>query len=83
MDDEPQKPRSSLGIYGMLLLIGGAALAFYAFAGYDSSVGLYGSDRVNNLGLMQRQAMLFDAGCISVLAGVICLTVREVLDRLD
>lgn len=84
MDEEQPRTRSNLGIFGMLLLIGGIATALYAFAGYDPTVGVYGitNDRVNNAGLLQRQAMLFDAGCISALAGVICLAVREILERI-
>lgn len=85
-DDVQNRPRgSAFGIVGALLLIGGIGLAIYAFAGYEPSVAVYGTsfDRVNNTGLLQRQAMIFYSGCFSALGGLLCLCVSAILERLE
>lgn len=87
MDEEEQsRPKgSAFGIVGAMLLIGGIGLAIYAFAGYEPSVAVYGTsfDRVNNTGLLQRQAMIFYSGCFAAIGGLLCICVSAVLERLD
>jgi hypothetical protein len=57
---------------GMILWLGGAALAAYAMLVFDTSVsaGYYGS-RVVNLDLQQRQLMMLVVGCALFIVGAI------------
>jgi hypothetical protein len=57
---------------GMILWLGGAALATYAMFLFDASVEVsaYGS-RVVNLGLQQRQMMMLIVGCALFVVGAV------------
>ena len=66
-------------IAGWALIIAGVCLAIYAMYGYDPSIdGYVGGDygpagsRINNIGLLQRQLMLFIGGCALFVSGAIC-----------
>lgn len=79
------QPRSGFGFLGLVLLIAGIGLALFAFFIYDPSVAPgdgFGSDRINNLGLMQRQAMMFYAGCAAAVTGILSLGIGAILERL-
>lgn len=55
---------------GTLLWIGGLALIVYAVGFFDTSLSSYGSDRIVNLDLQQRQLLMVMVGGLAFLAGV-------------
>lgn len=86
---QPSLPaQANLTIPGWLMSLAGVALAIYAFAIFDPSVeasyvpGDYSSlgSRINNTGLLQRQLMLFIAGCSMLVSGVVMLSAGALLE---
>ena len=85
--DAPSLPRAKPAIMswgGGLLALGilgavGSQFMNTTVASYPS----YASEGVHNIGLMQQQLMVFQAGLAASLGGIICLAVGLILERFD
>ena len=87
-------PSSGLLAAGTVLMIVSALLALWAIFGYDPSVPnpsssllpgeteYPGTLRINNIGLLQRQQMLFELGLAGLVVGAILIAAGSLVDQL-
>ena len=63
-----------MAVLGFLLFLGGVAVLYHYWVVFDTSVGVFGGRRVNNLGLMgDRQNGIFIGAIIAVLGFISAL----------
>lgn len=78
-----RQAKAEIATWGWGLLVAGIALAvgsqFMSTA--VESYSSFGSDGVHNIGLMQQQMMVFQAGLTAALGGVVCLAAGAIIDR--
>ena len=72
--------------FGVIFILTGVVSIFYAFI-FDTSVPINSTisivpDTVNNIGLMQKQMMIFGLGALSFLSGIIALGVSTIKSTL-
>lgn len=69
--------------FGILLMIVGAASAFFSFAADVSVDSTYGSGDVLNIGLLQNQMMIFQLGLGGFISGCILFAAGAVLEAVQ
>jgi hypothetical protein len=70
-------------VFGILLILAGAAAALFSFF-TDVSVGSsYGSGGIINIGLLQQQMMVFQLGLGGFISGTILFAVGSALEALQ
>jgi hypothetical protein len=71
---------TSLGTIGMVLAVIGICMSLWGAFVYETSIGLY--ERVQNIGLLQRQMMLFEGGLAATMVGALLFAAERVLAEL-
>lgn len=76
---EARQSDDDLGLLPVGLILAGILIALYAIFGFETSVSASYAERVENVGLLQRQLIYFQAGGVLVISGVALFATDKVL----